>query len=451
MSSVKLTDTWRTTTFRLVVLYGGIFAIGAGAMLALIYYHTARYIDHQIDLILEAELHSCQIVPSQGLPGLITEAMGRDVRHIEIFGLFAPDRSPLAGNLQRIPDNLPGDGIPHSIKLAPSVIGKPGHIYMRGLLTTLPNQQILVLGREEQQIGEIRHIVVQALAGTVLIILLGTAVGIGLSAVPIRRIRHVQEVSQRITNGEIALRLPVSARNDELDMLAGIVNRMLDEIEQRMLDIKGASDSIAHNLRTPLTRLRSMLNRLLQLAHGDSEQHVAEQAIDEVDKLLARFRALLRISEISGSMRRAAFEKVDLKSVLQNIEEVYGPLAEEKEITLIVDLPEGPVEVLGDGALLFEAILNIVDNAVKFASTGGHVWVRLAPGPLVEVEDDGPGIAPEELPMIRQPFFRGEAGRNLPGSGVGLSIVGAIANLHGFHFNLASAGGKTCASLHCVH
>lgn len=451
MSSVRLTDTWRTTTFRLVLLYGSMFAAGVIAMLALIYYHTAHYIDQQIDQILEAELRSFRITPIGDLHALIAGEIERDARHIEIFGLFAPDGRILAGNIRQVPAVLPADGLPHSLKVGPAVTGKRGSTAMRGLIAVLPGQHTLVLGREEQQIEEIRNIIFQALQGAVLVIVVGTLVGIRLSQAPIRRIREVQRVSQQIINGEIGLRLPVSSRDDELDMLASIVNRMLDEIEQRMLDIKGVSDSIAHNLRTPLTRLRAMLNRLLQSTQGSGEHAVVEQAIDEADHLLARFRALLRISEISGSMRRAAFEKVDLKAVLQNIQDVYAPVAEEKDVAFELILSREPAEVLGDGALLFEAVLNLVDNAIKFTPPGGYVQVRLDPGPVIKIEDNGPGIPKEELNMVTQPFFRGEAGRNLPGSGVGLSIVGAIANLHGFHFGLTSGEGGTCASLRCVH
>ncbi|MDE2584574.1 MAG: HAMP domain-containing histidine kinase, partial [Betaproteobacteria bacterium] len=280
---------------------------------------------------------------------------------------------------------------------------------------------------------------------------IGTIYGIWLSVVPVRRIREIQRISHKIVNGDIGLRLPVSNRNDELDMLAGIVNLMLDEIEQRMLDIKGASDSVAHNLRTPLTRLRATLNRLEDICQEGEERTCVGQAIDEVDHLLSRFRALLRISEISGSMRKAGFETVDLKSVLQKVQEVYAPLAEEKSIAFDLLLPPDPVEILGDSALLFEAILNLVDNAIKFTPPSGVVQIILEPRPVVKVVDSGPGIRQEHIKRVMQPFYRGDTSRNVPGSGVGLSIVSAIANLHGFRFDLVSGPSGTQAFLYCIH
>jgi signal transduction histidine kinase len=245
----------------------------------------------------------------------------------------------------------------------------------------------------------------------------------------------------------------MTGNDDELDLLAKIVNKMLDEIAQRMNDIKGAADSVAHDLRTPLTHLRTRLNRLLGLLNEPGQQQLVEQAIEEVDTVLSRFRALLRIAEISGSMRRAMFKQVALQPLLESIKDIYAPLAEEKNVALLFDLPEQELSVMGDGDLLFEAVMNLVDNAVKFAPQNGYVIARLFEKTgvcYIEIENNGQGIPEEELNMVILPFYRSELNRHpSEGYGVGLSIVNAIVNLHGFRLILHSANGVTRAIIEC--
>jgi signal transduction histidine kinase len=454
MSLVRLSDTWRTTTFRLVLLYGTMFSFGVVGILALIYYDTKNYIDRQTEHILRAELHSYLATPVQYLPKSFSEDINRDSRNIEIYGLFSPNDQLLAGNAIRLPADMPIDGTPHLIQTKSSGIWITNTTDIWGVATKLPDQNILFLGRRLIQLDEIRLIIFKALAGAVFVILIGTALGIGLSLRPIRRIRAIQEVSQRIIQGDIGLRLPLAGSNDELDLLAQIVNKMLDEIAQRMGDIKGAADSVAHDLRTPLTHLRTKLNRLLHSTNDCVDRQIVEQAVEEADILLFRFRALLRISEISGSLRRAMFEDVDLKPIMENIQDIYAPLAEEKNVVLNFGLPDEISTVIGDSALLFEALMNLVDNAVKFAPPGGHVNVKLIAAthaPKIIIENDGTGIPPEELNLVLLPFYRSEMNRHLSvGHGVGLSIVSAIANLHGFHLSLSSSDGITRATLDCA-
>jgi signal transduction histidine kinase len=231
----------------------------------------------------------------------------------------------------------------------------------------------------------------------------------------------------------------VSDRRDELDMLAAIVNRMLDQIERLLGEVKGVSDSIAHDLRTPLTRLRAQLHRIRQLGgegEGESEGSgdLVERCIVEADALLDRFRALLRISELEDISRRGGFGVVDARDTLRRVHELYVPLAEEKDIAFV--LQDGPPLALrGDGHLLFEAIGNLVDNAIKFAPRAGHVGLcarREGDHVFIEVSDDGGGIAPEEREKVLRRFYRGASSAgDVPGHGLGLPLVAAIARLHG--------------------
>lgn len=453
MSLVRLHDTWRTTTFRLVLLYGIMFAVGVISLLGVIYYDTESYETRQAKDILNSELQNYLATPGEKIPETFAADIQRDSRHIKIYGLFSLDGHVLSGNAPQLPPGLAIDGEPHLVKMMPAMSLFDETTETWGVAQRLPNQKIIFLGRRMIQLDEIRHIIFKALVGAVMVIIIGTVFGILLSVRPVRRIRAMEAVSQRIIQGEISLRLPLEGSDDELDLLALIVNKMLDEIAQRMTDIKGAADSVAHNLRTPLAHLRTNLNRLLSTSNDQDIRQTLVQAIEEVDVLLVRFRALLRISEISGSMRRSMFRDVQIKVVLDNINEVYLPIAAEKNVSLRFDFPDGSQIVHGDEALLFEAFMNLVDNAVKFASINGRVDVRLLVlenAYRVEIENDGISIPADEMKLVLQPFYRSKITRDRDsGHGVGLSVVTAIMNLHGFHFSLSSGEGITRATVDC--
>jgi signal transduction histidine kinase len=225
---------------------------------------------------------------------------------------------------------------------------------------------------------------------------------------------------------------------------------MLGEIERLLVEVKGVCDSIAHDLRTPLTRLRTQLYRLQQGGGGeDGVEATLERCIADVDSLLDRFRALLRISELEDLGRRSGFASVDLGGILGEVHELYAPLAEDGAIAFRRDAPRGLV-VRGDRHLLFEAFSNLVANAIKFTPSGGSVSVRASAeprGPRVEIADSGPGIPSGEREAVLQRFYRSECGRDFAtqGYGLGLSIVSAIVRLHGFRLRIdddASGGAR---------
>lgn len=249
-------------------------------------------------------------------------------------------------------------------------------------------------------------------------------------------------------------RLPVSGRGDEVDLLAAIVNRMLGEIERLMGEVKGVCDNIAHDLRTPLTRLRAQLYRMQQ--NGGGEEDVGpmlERCIVDVDELLERFRALLRISELEDLRRRGGFGSVDLGETLRQVHELYAPLAEDNAIAFRLESAVN-TNIQADPHLLFEAFSNLVANAIKF-SPRGKVCVRAsmeANGPRVEVLDSGPGIPSGEREAVLNRFYRSENGREpaAQGNGLGLSIVAAILRLHGFRMKIDdNESGGTRVSVCC--
>jgi signal transduction histidine kinase len=269
--------------------------------------------------------------------------------------------------------------------------------------------------------------------------LLGAAL-IGMGSV--RRLDAVTASIKEIVAGNLSQRLPMHSKQDDLDRLVRVVNGMLDEIERLMREVKGVCDAIAHDLRTPLTRLIAGLERAQRRAQTKEEYRAAlENTIVEAGGMLRTFNALLRISEIESGVRRERFESVDLAAVAMDAAELYEPAAEDKGITLALERssPE-PYSMQGDPNLLFEALANLVENAIKFAPQGGHVCVRLfsdASGFGVSICDDGPGIALEERQAVLGRFYRGEASRHTTGNGLGLSLANAVAGMHGMEIRFA--------------
>jgi len=262
---------------------------------------------------------------------------------------------------------------------------------------------------------------------------------------------NVVAVTRReIAAGDLKHRMPVSSRHDELDMFAATVNHMVEEVERLMAEVKGATETIAHDLRTPLTRARARLSRLEQaLGEADPRAEDALLVIDELDTVLGRFTAILRISELEAQRRRVGFVSVDPGELVRQAAELYGPVAEARGVSLLA-LADSPPPVEADPKLLFEALSNLVDNAIKFTPEGGRVQVRAETGRRIVVEDNGPGVPEAELAAVTQRFYRSERDRLTPGSGLGLSIVSAIVRLHGFALHLEDARPGLKAVIDCA-
>jgi len=304
---------------------------------------------------------------------------------------------------------------------------------MRGLGVTLPDGRRLVLARRADEMHEMRETLERALVGglvgSVALALIG---GVVMSFASLRRIEGMHRAAAAIMGGDLSQRLPVTGSGDDFDKLAGIVNTMLAEIERLVGDIKAAGDNIAHDLRTPLTRLRTRLEGALRRG-GTIEEHrlAMEDAIADGDQILATFRALLRIGEVEAGARRAGFTQVDLVKLVQSAAEFFEPLAAESGLSFTADIVPGAA-VRGDPDLLFEAVANLLDNAVKFTPSGGSVTLSLNEAGEIAVADTGPGLPEGFKTAIFQRFTRGDRARHLPGNGLGLSLVAAVARLHGF-------------------
>ncbi len=457
--SPTLREHWRISTFRLAVLFGFLFTIANVVLLGLVYWQTTSYLERRVDDSIVTMSGYFKSRNREEAIAEVRDALSYDLRKSNVYGLFTSDGQQIAGNMDRFPAELPVDGKIHQFNHRTLPQYSPGGVasempvgLARVMVRRLPSGEVLVVGRDFTQAAEIKAIIWNALivSGT-FIIVLGLLGGFFLSAGPLRRINAVRDTARRIVQGELSLRLPVSTRNDEVDMLSSIVNLMLEEIERLLNEVKSVTDNVAHDLRTPLTRLRLGLYRAQQAINEPAQRRMLDNALTETDALLARFRALLRISEIENRQRKAGFELIDPKDVIAPIADLFEALAEDKSIRFEVTCHPAPM-IQGDPGLLFEAFSNLVDNAIKFTPEGGQVSVRLGQFEGVarfEVIDSGLGIGPDEREAVLQRFYRGGQQGKSEGYGLGLSIVAAIIRLHGFTLTFQESAQGTHVSVDC--
>jgi signal transduction histidine kinase len=453
---VRRLEFFRTTSFRWAIAFAAVFAIGLGLLSGFIYWRTARYLTRRVDSELReyAQVVSRErrLEPQDPLQGFFTY----EPHQGKIGGLFDAAGHPLAGNLQQVPPGLPPIGVSGELEFRSAGGDTAATQKLRVFSQRLPDGRLLVLGRGLTSVQEVDEIVRGGLLfALVPMILLALAGGLLLSRGALRRIAEVHGTSRQIMAGQLSKRLVVRGTNDDFDKLARIVNEMLDEIERLMLQAKGAGEDIAHDLRTPLTRLRGRLERALLVGAGNPDVATTlGTAIEDIDQILGTISAILRIGEVEHGQRRAGFREVDLADVLREATDLYEPIAEEKGIAVAVHV-ETVSPVRGDGDLLFEAVANLLDNAIKFTPRDGRIDASLrqgASGPVIRVGDSGPGIAASDFTNVLRRFYRADRSRQTPGTGLGLSLVASIVRLHGFDLVLDDRAAGCCIELECwVH
>lgn len=431
-SKLRFRDIRDTVTFRLSAVFGVIFAAGMIVLLTLVYLQTARELTARSDNILGAQAETLLAARPERLPQAVDAANAGSPASLSFAGLFAANGERVAGTLT-LPANLkPG----RASDARDMSTGKP----MRLLAARTPTGETIVVGRDVSQIAVLRHTILAILLWTGgAVVVAGFALGVALSLRPLRRVQQLAAAAREIGHGDLTVRMPLGGRGDELDMFARTVNEMIDQVERVVGQVKVVTDAVAHDLRTPLGHLRT---RLYALSRGESEADAATMMLADLDLVLDRFTALLRISELEAASGTARFEPTDLGPLIASIGDLYAPLAEEHNQRLTIT--NGfPALVDADGELLFEAIGNLVDNAIKFTSQGGTVAIDLAREGdrwRVVVRDTGPGIAQADRAAVLRRFYRGQHTGNVAGSGLGLSIVAAIAHLHRAELTLEDAG-----------
>jgi signal transduction histidine kinase len=426
----------RSNTFQWALAVAGVFAIFVIVLFGFIYWQTDQYLIARSDRVIARQLDVIAALPIERRLDAISEHLKQDTRGVQYAGLFGADGHKIAGNLDQLP---PGLKMNDSVQGVPVVRALPAGLdtrVIRAIARRMPNGETLVIGREVDETREISHVVAQALVlGLLPALCLCLLAGAWLSMRAQKRVEEVNQRVQRIIAGDLRERLPHRDVDEPFSNLAAIVNGMLDEMETMIHALAGVGNDIAHDLRTPLTRARLTLERgRTNATTVEQLQAVADKAIANIDQSLTIITALLRLAEIENSRRSAAFSTVPLHELLREACDLYEPIAENKNVNLRVEVGHR-LSVRGDRDLLFEAIANLVDNAIKFTPEGGKVEIGLLRGEqeiVVRVTDTGCGISEKEREAVLRRFYRSDKIRNTPGVGLGLNLVAAIVKLHGF-------------------
>ena len=436
---MPLRDLPRASGFRLGLFFLALFLAASAILFGFIYWRTAVYLHGEVNAWLKREMAGRVASGEAALRQAVEERPRLDPAGRQPFVLFDAEGHWLAGNPASLPTRLRLDR-PFNLTLPRNGAPEP----FRGIAHRLASGDVFLIAEDMRQITEFRNLLLGAMASgaaLVLVIGLGGAVAVGAGAVS--RIDAVTRAIERIVSGDLSERLPGGGTGGDLARLILVVNRMLDQIERLMREVKGVTEDIAHDLRTPLTRLLAGLERTRRRATtADAYAIAVDEAIAETKGILATFSALLRIAEVEGGARRAGFTILDLNTVAADVAEFYEPVAEGKAISLSLESLPTPAKMAGDPSLLFEAIGNLVDNAIKFTPAGGRVAIRTFDGEGglgVEVSDTGPGIAKAERDTVLRRFYRAEKSRHTQGSGLGLSLVAAVARLHGLGLAIEDA------------
>lgn len=423
----------RSTSFRLALIYMIVFGASVLLLLGFLYWSTAGYMARQADAAIQAEIELlAERYRTRELPGLtamIEERMRNHPDRSNIYLLADPFQRPIAGNLEQWPEASKGPGGWLEFRVRQQSDDEAWH-RARARTFQLRERLWLLVGRDMQELSQVRSLIREAFAwATGITLLLALAGGYAVSRTVTRRLDVINEASREIMAGQLNRRIPASGSDDEFDELISHLNAMLDRIGALMEDVRRVSDNIAHDLKTPLTRLR---NELESIREGVGDDTSVEQALQEADNLLSTFNALLRIARIESGHRRAGFEELDLVTLVRDVAELYQPLAEDKGLTFTAEVG-GEVRVRGDRDLLFQAVANLVDNAIKYTAAPGRVLLLLESSggnAGIVVGDNGPGIPEAARDKVFERFYRTEDSRNTPGSGLGLALVKAVVQVH---------------------
>ena len=436
----------RSSTFYWALIVAGVFAVFVTGLFGFIYWRIGDYLTTRSDRVITAQLEGITSLPPERRFEAVDERLRQDLRGVQLAAIFAADGHLIIGNLESLPSRLQIGTPAQGVDIIRTDRGAREAQTVRAIAARMQDGAVLVLGRNIDEASEISHVVGQALAwGLLPAFCLCLLAGAWLSMRAERRVEEINQRVQRIIAGDLRERFPHRDVDEPFSKLVVIVNGMLDEMEKMIHALAGVGNDIAHDLRTPLTRVRLTLERgRINATSLEQFQAVADKAIAGIDQALTIITALLRLAEIENSQRSASFGTVALHDMLREVSDIYEPIATSKNIALRVG-PSHHFTVRGDRDLLIEAIANLVDNAIKFTPDGGTVDLALLRGngeTIMRVTDTGRGIHEHERDAVQRRFYRSDKVRNTPGVGLGLSLVAAIVKLHGFR--LAIVPGPGC-------
>lgn len=434
----------RSLGFRIAALHAVLLIASGAALGGFFWWNTAGYLNRQVDQSLRNDVALMTARFDDGgidaIIRTIEQRLAEDSDEEEVFLLISADGRSVAGNLESWPADVPLDAQWIEAPIRHDGITSTARLYAMEL-----GGYRLIVGRDVANRIRLRELVADAvLYGSALAVVLAGLGGVLVQRVLQRRIDQVAVTAAAIGHGDLSRRVPLTGADDEFDQLARIFNGMLDRIGGLMDGVRQVSNAIAHDLRTPIARTRARLEESLRDAEGEAELRTAmERGIAELDGIIAVFQAILRIAEIEAGARRSAFAPFDLSALLADAAELYEAVAEEKEVRLEA-APTAGLAMVGDRDLVLQAVANLLDNAIKFTPSGGAVRLAAAQhGETVEivVSDTGPGIPEAERPRVTERFYRAEMSRGTPGSGLGLTLVEAVAHLHAGSLEFAGDPG----------
>ena len=421
------------------------------ALFSLLYWVTVQHLTAQMDGRLFRKVSQIRVLPPNEIAARVATFTSQDPDNYRPFGFFGPHGEHIVGAVTTLPGKIDGKPFEYIATLGHHADDKPHHY--RGVAVRLPSGGFFVVA---QSTDEKRHfdnlLLLIASCSLIFALVIGMAGGALMNAASAHRLRDVRRATQRIASGRLDHRLPLSGRRDDIDKITSVVNSMLDEVERLIRDIQGICAGIAHEVRTPMTRMRGGLESTRRRTTSVAEyEQVVEAALQQSDIIMTRFSALLRIAQIGEAADLAKKSPLNLQDVLNDVIEYYEALAEERSLTLEL-LPYMPAIINGEADLLFSAFGNLIANALKFTPPGGAITVTLhqSDGKVtVQVTDTGPGIPFAERDLVFQPFYRAQhpAGTTATGSGIGLSLVAAIARLHNAHVSIRESGPGCCIAV----
>jgi signal transduction histidine kinase len=444
-ASVLLAKTLRSTTFRLALISIGVFGAVVIALFGYVYWSTTSFVLSRSDSAIEAEWATLRnVYQANGREGLIKAIEQRSAAApLEggVYLLADETFAPVAGNLKTWPAvKRAGELGEFSSEALNSKAAATSQSLFRANWETLPDGFHLLVGKDITDLGRFATQIYEALAFAVLLIFaLAAVASVSVTRRTVGRIESINATSRAIMETGLGSRIPLRGTQDEWDHLAQNLNSMLERIEALMAEVKQVSDNVAHDLRTPLARMRGRLEKAsIERGAPDHEQSLISETMADLDDVLRMFSSLTRISQIESANQTAGFRTVNLGEIAAEVAELFDAAAEGKGGRVGV-LGDKAVRVSADRDLLFDAISNLVDNGIKHGRQGGVVMIRLdrkGSKAILSVSDDGPGIPSEQFEHVFKRFYRLERSRRTPGNGLGLSLVAAVARLHGASIRL---------------
>ncbi|MCR6637385.1 HAMP domain-containing sensor histidine kinase [Devosia sp.] len=456
----RFAQVWRTSTVRLTATFIAIFVVFAILLMAFIGWQSSVTIQRQQSDDIDREIRLFQrIEATQGIRALafaLNRLSGQPGPGVYYLGDAAGQY--LLGNMSDVPPDVLIDPGVYSFDydrpdpLGEDAVGMPDRPKRSGVAVVrsieLGNGMRLVVGRDVVERRGYSAIILQSfLVGVVGIILFSVVAGGVTARRVLKRIDTIRDTSTKIMSGNLSERVPITKRNDEFDGLARNLNAMLDRIEQLLQGLKEVTDNVAHDLKTPLTRLRNQAEGALRdTASPETKEKALETVIAESDKLIQTFNALLMIARVEAGAPSGALSEIDVSSIVSDVAELYTPVAEDEGIEVTTDIAEG-VTLRANRELIGQAMVNLLENAMKYAKPedgrAGKISVSLkreGGSVVIVVADNGPGIAEADRSRVLERFVRLEKSRSEPGSGLGLALVNAVARLHGGSFSIEDNG-----------